>query len=497
MHIGRRSILKIIAGAAATLSVRRARADKGGAIHRDVCILGGGGSGTYTAVRLRDLGKSVVVVESKNRLGGHCQTYHDPLTGGTSDVGVLLYYDFPEVRYFFDRFDVPLAPLPLDAVSNDYVDFRDGTRVAPLPPPSSIETYFDILNSPDYAPLDQGFYLSNNVLSQLAMPFEQFAIENKLQDMMHIAFQQGAGHGDFLNLPAVYVLKNFGLSELKVFFGLGGPHLSTGRLLCCSENSCQPLEGESCPVGTTLSLQTNNSEVYEKATDFLGDDVLFESAVTRVIRNGKRTIHLHVNTPYGKRIIHCQKLVVTFPPLLANFGAFDLDRKEQFLFSRFKANRFWAGVVRVSGFPDGLGVQNFTPPEDSANHTPYRLPPLPATYAMYGYSSPGLKQIFYGSTTPLTRRQVRANIIADIQRLSNTYPNIQLDPTEPIAFLTNHTPYELTVSSSDILHGFYADLYALQGRNNTFYTGAAFHAHSSSLIWRYTEALLPQIVASL
>jgi hypothetical protein len=31
----------------------------------DVCIIGGGSAGTYAAVRLRDLGQSVVVVEAK------------------------------------------------------------------------------------------------------------------------------------------------------------------------------------------------------------------------------------------------------------------------------------------------------------------------------------------------------------------------------------------------------------------------------------------------
>jgi heterodisulfide reductase subunit A-like polyferredoxin len=41
-------------------------------IIRDVCILGGGSTGTYAAVRLsQDLGKSVVVVEKTGRLGGH------------------------------------------------------------------------------------------------------------------------------------------------------------------------------------------------------------------------------------------------------------------------------------------------------------------------------------------------------------------------------------------------------------------------------------------
>ena len=59
-------------------------------IRRDVCVIGGGSAGTYTAVRLGDLGRSVVVVEAKDRLGGHTETYHDPVTGGTVDIGVIV-----------------------------------------------------------------------------------------------------------------------------------------------------------------------------------------------------------------------------------------------------------------------------------------------------------------------------------------------------------------------------------------------------------------------
>lgn len=58
-------------------------------ITRDVCIIGGGSTGTYSAVRLsQDLGKSVVVIEKTSRLGGHTETHTDPKTGGPIDYGV-------------------------------------------------------------------------------------------------------------------------------------------------------------------------------------------------------------------------------------------------------------------------------------------------------------------------------------------------------------------------------------------------------------------------
>jgi hypothetical protein len=43
------------------------------------------------------------------------------------------------------------------------------------------------------------------------------------------------------------------------------------------------------------------------------------------------------------------------------------------------------------------------------------------------------------------------------------------------------------VPKADIANGFYRDLYALQGRRHTFYNGAAFQTHDSSLLWQFTE----------
>ncbi|KIJ29763.1 hypothetical protein M422DRAFT_115975, partial [Sphaerobolus stellatus SS14] len=67
-------------------------------ITRDVAVIGGGSTGTYGAIRLKDYGKSVVVIEAKDKLGGHTETYHDPSTGTTIDIGVLEWHDLPIVR---------------------------------------------------------------------------------------------------------------------------------------------------------------------------------------------------------------------------------------------------------------------------------------------------------------------------------------------------------------------------------------------------------------
>lgn len=41
---------------------------------RDVVVIGGGASGTYGAIALKDMGRSVAVVEKKPHFGGHVNT---------------------------------------------------------------------------------------------------------------------------------------------------------------------------------------------------------------------------------------------------------------------------------------------------------------------------------------------------------------------------------------------------------------------------------------
>ncbi len=78
-------------------------------ITRDVCIVGGGSTGTYAAIRLLDLGKSVVVVEHKDRMGGHTQTYTDPQTGRPVEIGVLEFHNLDIVKNYFKHFNIPLV----------------------------------------------------------------------------------------------------------------------------------------------------------------------------------------------------------------------------------------------------------------------------------------------------------------------------------------------------------------------------------------------------
>lgn len=60
-----------------------------------------------------------------------------------------------------------------------------------------------------------------------------------------------------------------------------------------------------------------------------------------------------------------------------------------------------------------------------------------------------------------------------------------------------HGAMHARVSREDLESGFIRDLYSLQGRHSTWWTGAAFSSGYQTSLWDYNDVLLPKLVASL
>ena len=468
MGLTRKNVLKLIGatGAATALGAQlpaaaSASASASDVITRDVAIIGGGATGTYAAVRLRDLGKSVVVVESADRLGGHTHTYADPATGAKVDIGVVVWHDLPIVRDWFARFGVPLEKATFDAPGQRsvYADYRTGKVVdgfTPADPSAALGGYAAQLAQYPY--LEAGFDLPAEVPPDLLLPFGDFVRKYSLDAAVNTIFNFGQGLGDILSQPTLYVMKNFGLDILR--------NLSIGFL---------------------TTARHDNSELYVKARAELGNDALLGSRVLATERDALGYARVLVRTPTGVRVVRARKLLVTIPPKLDNLAGFDLDGTEAALFAQWRNSGYYTGLLRGTGIPDNVSVTNI------GAGTPYGLPALPAPYAISPTGVPGLHAVKYGSPRQLPEAQVKADILASVRRLRAAGT---IDAGTPgFAVFASHSPFELTVSPAAVRAGFYRKLYALQGRNRTFYTGAAFHTHDSSMLWQFTEALLPRLAA--
>ena len=447
-------------------------------ITRDVAIIGGGSAGTYSAISLKDKKKSVVVVEIKDRLGGHTETYKDPKTGRGIDMGVIIWHNTSIVTDYFKRFNVSLIVDGSDGAGVQtqatIYDLRTGKAFAdPRPNQTAVGAAFQKYTQQllKYPQLSNGLFLPDPVPDDLVMPFGQFAKKYGIEAAIPTMYQYNAGLGDILTIPTV---ENMRVWNLGLVSALQGGFLTTAR--------------------------HNNSELYGKAQSELlsTKSLLLRSEVIYSERTSTSGVRLVVSTPSGLKLIRAKKLLITIPPKLDALRPFSLSTQEAQIFKNLSNTGYYTSILRNTGLPDNLSIINLSP------DTPYNLPKLPAVYNI-GTSiyTPGLALAFYGS--PLTNASASApdkfvldGITASIKRLQAANPGTFNATTPSFVQYSSHAPFYLQARGEDIKRGFYKKMYALQGGRSTWWTGATWRAQDSSEIWRFSkEVVLPEVLKGL
>jgi hypothetical protein len=246
-------------------------------------------------------------------------------------------------------------------------------------------------------------------------------------------------------------------------------------------------------IGFLGTARHDNSELYRKAAAELGNNALLSSTIIAMDRSCSPA-KLLVKTPTGLKLILAKKLIFTVPPKIENLGGFDIDNTEKELFKQFSNSGYYTTLMRNTGIPDGLTISN------TGNSTPHNLPALAAPYWFRSVGVSGLVDVKYGASStsiPSSDAKVKADILASLRRFksSGVLSTATPESAEFIGF-HSHTPFELTVPKAAIAAGFYTKLYALQGRKNTWWTGAAWHTHDSSSLWIFTEGIVQSLIAA-
>ncbi|KAK6213420.1 FAD dependent oxidoreductase [Colletotrichum tabaci] len=427
-------------------------------IHRDVLIVGGGATGTYAAVRLRDQNKTVAVVERAERLGGHVNTFRDPATGAPIDYGVQAYIQNNETTQFFERFGVQLNTSALSPFPSTVVDFKTGFVV---PNASAVDpnTLVGPLASYLFATLNfdflaQGAYdIPENVPEDLLLPFGQFVEKYNLTEVVQVVWIFAHGVGNLLETPTLYVLQNFGQPHL-----LG---LSAGYLYA--------------PGG--------NQQVYDKAGAFLGDDVLYSSVVVASKRTDEGVTAV-VASATGRKLIKANKLLLTIPPTVENLAPFDLDASETSVFEQWQDVPYYVGVVSNTGLPDQTNFLNVDVTAAAA------LPQKPFVWRLETVGVPGYQTVKVIGEPDSSKAQ---GLVVDAVRKVGVSVGAYAGGADFSAW-EQHKNLQLHVSPEAVKAGFYRNLYALQGKRSTYYTGNAWCSDYSPLLWAFTETrILPSL----
>ncbi|KAJ6468993.1 hypothetical protein C8R47DRAFT_1078128 [Mycena vitilis] len=452
-------------------------------ISRDVVVIGGGSSGTYAAVNLHERGRSVVVLERQGRLGGHVETYHDP-AGKPHNVGVTVYYNNSINEAYFSLLGVPTAPLASQANGDVYLDFATGKTVPGFDVVGEIQSFFPALTA--YAAYAKATYpyltlsyenLTYPLPEELLEPFTVFAARHNFTAMLQFF------NGDAQNIGNLW--------DLPTYQGL---------------HALDPKLVQAVLDGFINAASGDNQDIYNAAAAHLGpSNVLLNSTVLDVDRSGgcfglEKKANASgpcVLSSSGNvtTLTKARKLLVAIPPSLPSLTSahLDLDAHEKALFAKLHGFTYGVTVFTHPGLNSSNTYHNI------GTHTFDNLLTLPGAYT-YAPLADGRFAAWFGALeeSGWTDARVQALIRGEIARMIKQ-GTVTGDPNDvTFDLLKIHAPFRLSPSAHDVANGVYRDLYALEGRRNTFWTGAAWTEQDSSQVWFWSElSLLPKIEAAL
>ncbi|KAL2152170.1 hypothetical protein VTH82DRAFT_5354 [Thermothelomyces myriococcoides] len=456
-------------------------------IQRDVAVIGGGASGAHAAVWLRDNGYSVVVVEKASQLGGHTNFYKDPVTGKEINVGVQAWMEYKDSYDFPKRMNVSTSgSMVFTPNTARFIDFKTGRPVPGYEAPADEEMYaalqrfLDVIEQYEDMVLP-GFFnfpKPGAIPEDLLMPFGKFVAKYNLEAAVPQLWDATVqGLGDPMNVPTLCVIQASPIPMTRALLGQAAAAVpESGRLY----------------------------DLYESVANFLGDDVLYSSTVVSSTRNGdrnaKKGVSLTVRGSGGKlTCVEAKRLLISIEPTLANMAPFDLDPSELMILSKFEYTTVYAGILRHPSLQISNAYTGRTTGPASLNYTDFPVAPQVGRIEYLG-DTEDLFQFTVVGTAHDNTKSMQALLSKSIDRMIAA----GILPAAPrgsgridYAIFADHGPMHSRVSAAQLRAGFIQQLYSLQGRRNTFYTGAAFSSGFSTVLWEFNKVLLPKVVEGL
>ncbi|KAF2444239.1 hypothetical protein P171DRAFT_494478 [Karstenula rhodostoma CBS 690.94] len=421
-------------------------------IQRDVAITGRGAARTYAAVRLReDLNISIIVIEPKNRLGGHVDTYAVLETNTTLEYGVQSYMQYGPTVGFFERFGVEIGPFTLRRLATINVDVEMGITLDYTPPAANDATEalnkwlqfvekYDNLVEPDF----WNFPSRDKIPMEFLIPFKKIVREQKIESAVpRIVTISGIGVGDLQILSTSQAVQAFGLAVTK------------GVL-----------------EGTFIQPKVSNSLLYQRAYELLKNDVRLGSTIQETERG---------STGVRMTLIKAKRVLWIPYPSQDNLKAFEQDDKELQMFERWNTS-----------------VQYLPRKVEPSNHLAVRDHPYYLTLGTTGPSGLGLFRVMLGANYSVTYEEAKSVVTSSVQKLVeagilNYTGHCEVD----IKALSAHHGVLWPRESAALKQGFVQKLYSLQGHRNTWWTGRSWCEEYSSNVWTFTDTVLERLLKSL
>lgn len=267
----------------------------------DVVIVGGGLAGLSAALNLTEKGRSVIVLEASDRVGGRTWTKKLPYSGWVDLGGQWISPDMKNILALAD--DLGIKTFPSYKQGKDVFIFNrkraayhqdNNTEKFPLPEEDLIE-YRSMLKNLDE--LSSSVPLEAPWRAPLAKEWDSQTVDAWMQNNLSTSGAKFLLRGFLLNH---FASEPYEVSFLHLLFYIhagGGFHkLNT--------------------TATSLRFMEGSQQISEKIANKLGGKVIFNMPVTEIDQTGKMVV---VGTPNG-RFEAKQVIVAMAPPLAARIS---------------------------------------------------------------------------------------------------------------------------------------------------------------------------------
>lgn len=448
-------------------------------ISRDVAVIGGGAAGSHAAVWLRDHDKSVIVIEKAAQLGGHTGYYEDPETGKTINIGVQAWMEYKDSYDFPARMNVSATgSMQFAAVENKYIDFESGEPVkdwvAPAPDTMypALQRYLDVLLKYEDMVLP-GFYNfpdKNSIPEDLTMPFRDLAKKYDFADAVPMLWDATAqGLGDTMSVPSLFFMQASPVPMVQALLGIAA--------------AATPASGR-------------NYDLYDSVAAFLGDDVLYSAEVVSTKRSDHGVDLVVRGSDHKFTCIKAKRLLVSAQPTPETLEPLRLDDDELSVFGKLSFATVYAGVLQHPSLVIETAYTNRSPKPGSIEDLVYPTDPQVGRIDWLGDTVDLFQFTAVGSEDDGTESM--QELIGDtIDTMIEAGTLEQSDGSLSFSAFANHGKMHPHVTEDVLKAGFIQDLMDLQGRKSTWWTGAAWSAGLSNVIWEYNKILLPKVIEGI
>ena len=387
---------------------------------------------------------------------------------------------------FIDRFNLTVAPGlgEKGEVVTKYVDFKNGKELTTFVPPDfgaqigGIVEFYNVLVNKGYDKMiEPGFWnlpTGPNIPEDLLLPIGEFCAKYNVSTALPRMYESTGGgpasrEANFLDTMTLTFLQSFSPSWMKVFFtNIGYYHIVGGNQL-----------------------------LYNKIAELLGNDVLTNTVVLASERTSTG-VTLLVSGLQGTKIIKAKKLLLAIPPTRENMIPFATNSEENAIFAKTKYGRYGTAIVSHPSLPKGVELHNMPTTAVADPWSPFLDIPHILSFSSYGNDSDLFSIGTSGSPYALFGQLAATGVAqASLTKMASqgTIPPLNGKLLKVVEW-SDHGPGGFGVTAQDMRNGWMDQMYGLQGKRSTWYTGNAIAIDFSTQLWKMNDEVIKRMIAA-